>query len=303
MATSQCVSYDPDIVTPFGYRPSIVAGVIFMVLFAGLFAVHVWQGLKYKCLWLGLAFSLGAFGEFTGWLARTVAWRCPYSVRLLEMQLAALIMAPAFTTAGVYSVLGQIVSIIGQDKSPLTPKQYLVIFMTVDFWSLLLQAVGGGIAGAAFGAHTSYWPGTYTMVAGIIWQLVSTCVFTTLLEYVIYRAIYQIARNSSLRKITSSLMIACTCMVARGIYRSMELMNGWEGYLFTHEIYAIILDALVMFIASLTLAIWNPAALIEEARRHRDTELVQLRGEECRDRKPSGQDQPAHAEPVIGTIE
>lgn len=96
MATSQCVSYDPDIVTPFGYRPSIVAGVIFMVLFAGLFAVHVWQGLKYKCLWLGLAFSLGAFGEFTGWLARTVAWRCPYSVRLLEMQLAALIMGLLF---------------------------------------------------------------------------------------------------------------------------------------------------------------------------------------------------------------
>lgn len=98
--------------------------------------------------------------------------------------------------------------------------------MTVDFWSLLLQAVGGGIAGAAFGAHTSYWPGTYTMVAGIIWQFVSTCVFTTLLEYVIYCAIYQIARNQPLRKITSSLMIACTCMVARGIYRSMELMNG-----------------------------------------------------------------------------
>ena len=96
MATPQCVSNDPDIVTPFGY---IVAGVIFMVLFAGLFAVHVWQGLKYKSLWLGLAFSLGAFGEITGWLARTVAWRCLYSVRLLEMQLAALIMGllnPAF---------------------------------------------------------------------------------------------------------------------------------------------------------------------------------------------------------------
>ncbi|GKZ35747.1 hypothetical protein AbraIFM66950_006500 [Aspergillus brasiliensis] len=292
MSTPQCFPYDPKIVTPFGYRPSIVAGVIFMVLFAGLFVVHVSQAFRYKNLWLGLAFSLGAFGEFTGWLARTVAWRCPYSVKLLEMQLAALIMAPAFTTAGIYGVLGQIVSIIGQDKSPLTSKQYLIIFMTVDFWSLSLQAIGGGIAGAAFSAHTSYWPGTYTMVAGIIWQLVSTCVFTTLLEYVIYRAMYQILHNPPLRKITSALMIACTCMVARGIYRSMELMNGWEGYLFTHEIYAVILDALVMFIASLALAVWNPAALIKEARRCHDTELVQFRGEERRDGKGGRQYQP-----------
>lgn len=58
-----------------------------------------------------------------------------------------------------------------------------------------------------------------------------------------------------------------------------------------------------MFITSLTLAMWNSAALIKEARRHRDTKLVQLRGEERRDRKPSGQDQPAHAEPFIGMIE
>lgn len=76
------------------------------------------------------------------------------------------------------------ISIIGQDKSPLQPNLYLIIFMMVDFFSLLLQAVGGGLAGAAFSQNSSPWPGTYTMVAGIIWQLVSTCVFATLVEYV-----------------------------------------------------------------------------------------------------------------------
>ncbi|KAH1656061.1 hypothetical protein KXX15_006023 [Aspergillus fumigatus] len=93
-------------------------------------------------------------------------------------------MSPAFTTAGIYGVLGLMIPIIGQDKSPLQPNLYLIIFMMVDFFSLLLQAVGGGLAGAAFSQNSSPWPGTYTMVAGIIWQLVSTCVFATLVEYV-----------------------------------------------------------------------------------------------------------------------
>lgn len=43
-------------------------------------------------------------------------------------------------------------------------------------------------------------------------------------------------------------------------------MNGWRGYLFTHEVYAIILDAALMSIASLVLCVWNPAALVLDAR-------------------------------------
>ncbi|GIJ85948.1 hypothetical protein Asppvi_004819 [Aspergillus pseudoviridinutans] len=264
--TADCLPYNPNIPTPFGYRPSLVAGIVFMILFAGVTVGHVWQSFRHRNIWLGLAFSLGAFGEFTGWLARTVAYRCPYSVKLLEMQLAALIMAPAFTTAGIYGVLSLMIPLIGEDKSPLRPKSYLLIFMTVDFFSLLLQAVGGGLAGAAFSQNTSPWPGTNTMVAGILWQLLSTCVFATLLEYVIYRGLGPISRNPALRQIALALMVAVTCMVARGVYRSMELVNGWRGYLFTHEVYAIILDAALMFVASLVLWVWNPAVLIVEAR-------------------------------------
>ncbi|GAQ09508.1 sphingoid long-chain base transporter RSB1 [Aspergillus lentulus] len=280
--TADCLPYNPNIPTPFGYRPSLAAGIVFTILFLGLTIGHVWQSFRHRNIWLGLAFSLGAFGEFTGWLGRTVGYRCPYSVKLLEMQLAALIIAngddmvaPAFTTAGIYGVLSLLIPLIGHDKSPLRPKSYLIIFMTVDFLSLLLQAVGGGLAGAAFSQNTSPWPGTYTMVAGILWQLLSTCVFATLLEYVIYRGLGPISRSPALRRIALGLMVAVTCMVARGVYRSMELVNGWRGYLFTHEVYAIVLDAGMMFVGSLVLWVWNPAVLILEAREHAGARRMQ----------------------------
>lgn len=138
--------------------------------------------------------------------------------------------------------------------------------MTVDFFSLLLQAVGGGLAGAAFSRNTSPWPGTYTMVSGTIWQLVSACVFATLLEYAIFRGRNCILQNLALRLTSISTMIAVTCMVACGVYRSMELMDGWRGYLFTYETFAIVLDASLMFIASLVFVIWHPAILILQAK-------------------------------------
>jgi hypothetical protein len=107
--------------------------------------------------------------------------------------------------------------------------------MTVDFFSGTLQAVGGGIAGAAFNQNTDVWPGTCTMAAGIVWQFVSTCVFATLLELVISRAANDILRNRPLRCVSVATTLAVTCMVIRGVYRSIELMQGWRGYLFTHE--------------------------------------------------------------------
>lgn len=88
----ECFPYHPDIPTPFGYRPSLAAGITFTIVFMGLFVAHAWQTIRNRNLWLGAAFSLGAFGEFTGWLGRAVAYRCPYSVKLLEMQLASLVM-------------------------------------------------------------------------------------------------------------------------------------------------------------------------------------------------------------------
>lgn len=87
-----CAAWDTSIPNAFGYRPSLVAGVAFTVLFSLSLVLHVWQTFQHKTYWLGAAFSLGALGEVIGWGARLAANPCPYSGQLMEMQLAALIM-------------------------------------------------------------------------------------------------------------------------------------------------------------------------------------------------------------------
>ena len=86
-----CLAYDPRVQNPYGYLPSLAAGVIFLVLFGASTALHVWQTFRYRTPWLA-AFVLGAFGEFLGWVARTVAHRCSYSVLFFKMQLVLLII-------------------------------------------------------------------------------------------------------------------------------------------------------------------------------------------------------------------
>ena len=86
-----CLDYGPQFPTPYGYHPSLIVGIIFVTLFTSSTALHIWQIFQYRELWL-TSFALGAMGESIGWLARAVAYRCPYSVKLYEMQLAALIM-------------------------------------------------------------------------------------------------------------------------------------------------------------------------------------------------------------------
>lgn len=57
-----------------------------------------------------------------------------------------------------------------------------------------------------------------------------------------------------------SAIVASTLLIyARSIYRVVELAQGWNGYLMYHEIYFLILETLLVVLATLVLAIFHPA--------------------------------------------
>lgn len=61
--------------------------------------------------------------------------------------------APAFLAAGIYLCLARIVSTFGEANSRLPAVWYPRIFISCDIVSLVLQALGGGMASAA--THTN----------------------------------------------------------------------------------------------------------------------------------------------------
>ena len=159
------------------------------------------------------------------------------------------------------------IPILGHHTSPLKPKLYLIIFLTVDIISLVVQGVGGALAGQAFGKKQSTDTSTAIMVGGIIFQLVFTCIFTWLYQYVLFRGFPTIRRNKPLLQLASATYLAVTCMVLRGIYRSMELRQGWRGYLITNERFAIAMEGSPMLIAIILFNVFHPERLLREARK------------------------------------
>lgn len=160
-----------------GYLPSTAAGYAFTVLFGISTLLHFGTAIRYRtwsmlCAWRPRIFdrpsadvliqSAGtatacALLETLGWAGRLASsqnmnW-IPFfggfyrsDRNFFIMQICCLIIAPAFLAAAIYIILGYTINHVGAQYSPIKPKTYLWIFVSGDVFSLVIQAVGGGIA-------------------------------------------------------------------------------------------------------------------------------------------------------------
>lgn len=143
----------------------------------------------------------------------------------------------------------------------------MALFVTCDVISLILQAVGGGWA-ASSDFPVPKAP-TNIMVAGIIFQLVSMIIFSLLACDFMYRAWRKKPYQRKVRKVVdepigetgsgategtegsegekfdeversavvrgwwwvmAGTAICSLMIIVRGVYRSVELVQGWNGY-------------------------------------------------------------------------
>jgi hypothetical protein len=161
----------------------------------------------------------------------------------------------------------------GQQYSWLTPKQYLYFFCSVDLICLVIQAAGGGMAATAFAQDPpeDTRNGTNIMVVGILFQLASLCTFALLFGRVLWK-LCMVRHNGApalgrpeekkLWILAIATAFSMTVLVIRGIYRAIELLQGWQGYLITREVYFIALDGSLMVAAIGVFNILHPAYLI-----------------------------------------
>ncbi|KKK14893.1 hypothetical protein AOCH_006824, partial [Aspergillus ochraceoroseus] len=207
---------------------------------------------------------------------------CPYDLNAFLMQIATLIIAttrpthahththtaPTFFTAGTYVILGQFIQFIGPESSFLTPNLYLWVFCTCDIISLVVQAIGGGMAATALSANSDTTPGTDIMVAGVVFQMAAITVFLACAVDFMHRVMrrrlaYLITRE--MRVLLAATAFSITCVYVRSIYRTIELVQGWTGYLITHERYFIALDGAMMAAAVGVFNLIHPGRLSSPA--------------------------------------
>lgn len=169
---------------------------------------------------------------------------------------------------------------IGASNSRIKPRSFPRFFIPCDIISLVLQAIGGGMASVASNNHKSPDNGDHIMVAGLVFQVVTLAVFILLCtDFAIttMRNTREIgadealdARHTQLRGSMKfkgfliALAVATTGIFIRSIYRVIELSQGWEGELIKNQTYFIVLEGAMVIIAVLALNLFHPGWCFRE---------------------------------------
>ena len=213
----------------------------------------------------------------------------PWSSTGFEMQICCLIIAPAFIAAGIYLTLKHSVIEIGPEFSPLQPRLYTWIFIFCDILSLVLQGAGGGTAASADPGSNAENVGTDLMIAGIVWQVITLLAFGTLVALFALRCsknslspnAQRLLATTRYKLFAGGLVLAYLTVFTRCVYRIAELGPGWKNSIMQNEVEFIVLDGVMVAVATICLTVFHPGFTFPEMQLH--TKIAGKYGEKAED--------------------
>lgn len=256
----------------YGYKPDAPSTYFFLVLFVLCGIANVVFGIRYKTWSYMVALGFGCFTMALGYVGRILLSKNPFDVVGFQIQICCLTLAPAFNSAAIYLILKHLVRQFGREYSRIRPKFYTWIFISADFGALVLQGAGGGIASTADGNSSMMKVGDGLMLAGVSWQVATLVLFATAaLDFAIrrYRAL-PIAPLSAAAQSTKqdpkfkafmvAYLLAFLTILIRCVYRIVEMQSGWGSDLMQNQILFIILESVMLSIATFCQTIFHPGS-------------------------------------------
>ncbi|KAJ6610661.1 RTA1 like protein-domain-containing protein [Mycena sp. CBHHK59/15] len=264
---------------PYGYTPTEWICISFLGLFIISTVLHIAQAIRYRVWWLLPTAVVSGILEIIGWSARLWSSFRPLLLLPFEIQVIGTIIGPTPLIAADFMILGRIIHRLGTRYSRLSPKWYSIIFCSCDIISLSVQGFGGTAASLAVGRGESPEHGAHIMLFGIIFQMVTISIYILLAtEYFVRyftdapvggkEAAYHSlnlsgdhgrgALDRSLRIMIAALSFNTVCLLIRAIYRTLELINGFEGPIIKTERFFNVLDGGMITLAIFTINFAHP---------------------------------------------
>ncbi|SGZ59000.1 CIC11C00000003827 [Sungouiella intermedia] len=254
----------------YNYNPSEVGAAVFAALFGMATLVTMFQLLRIKRkrtdsrVWTNLPFILGGVLEFVGYIARIFSGKSPTLLGPFIALAVCLLVSPALFAGSVYMVLGRVIVAVGAEGYSLIRLKWLTkIFVFGDILSFLLQGSGGSLMSQRQkGAQRV---GKAIVIIGLVCQIVffsSFMIVTVVFQYRVkniptskslyYRYLPSKGRNWQMVIVT---LLACSLLIlVRCIVRTIEFVQGWNGYIMSHEVYLFVFDSALMFLTMVVYA-------------------------------------------------
>lgn len=181
--------------------------------------------------------------------------------------LCCLTIAPVFISAAIYLCITRIIVLYGSQLSRFKPPTIAITFMTSDFLSLVLQAIGGALADTAAN-HQAARTGIDIMIAGLFLQAVSLFAFLIVFcdfawscrkgGFVEDAEKQRLRRSMLFKFFLGTLLLATVAILIRSIFRVAELWEGFSGDLWNNETDFLVLDGAMMALAVTCLTAFHP---------------------------------------------
>ena len=175
---------------------------------------------------------------------------------------------------------------VWKKNSRIEPHTYTRFFIPCDVLSLILQALGGGMASIASHENRSSATGDHIMVAGLVLQSLTlaifiVCIFLQLCFELVLNRMQGISIDFAIRTVRhpdelnpkffglrasqrfrgclAAISFATICIFIRSVYRVAELSEGWRGHLIRQQWLFVGLEGVMVAAAVLALNAFTPA--------------------------------------------
>jgi hypothetical protein len=172
-----------------------------------------------------------------------------------------IILPPSLYAATIYMTYGRIVTFVGKPHlSIVAPRKVTKIFVSGDTTAFLLQLAGGGMQ--SIDSMRSI--GQKILVVGLVVQLL----FFGFFLYV--SVAFQIRlRKAGLnmiggpwRRLLHILFLVSALVIGRCVFRIVEYVGGTDGYIYSHEYFMYIFDAIPMFFVQAIFHFSHPGKIL-----------------------------------------
>lgn len=204
--------------------------------------------------------------EIIGYGARIEGRYNPTSINTFIIQALFLLISPACFAATIYMILGRIIRFVDcEHATPIRSTRITKIFVTGDVLSFIAQGGGGGMMGQSNDSVRKI--GQKIVLIGLFIQIIFFGAFV-IVSIIVHR---RIDREPSQRSLASPwrthmkvLYSVSVLIFVRCIFRVVEYIQGFNGWLISHEWTLFVFDGSLMVLVLVLLYWKHPSSLLRQ---------------------------------------
>ncbi|KAI7107272.1 hypothetical protein KC340_g10486 [Hortaea werneckii] len=254
----------------YHYDPSVVAAVVFALLFMISLLWHIFQFIRHR-IWFFIPFVVGVIFEAVGYAARGKSGQqAPdFEVTPYVIQSLLTLLGPSFFAASIYMILGRIIRLTDGERHSMIRSNWLTkIFVLGDVLSFFVQSGGGGMLANAKDQDTVDLANK-VVLAGLALQILFFAFFVIVATTFHMRINKAPTEKSTListpwTRYLWILYLASALIVVRCLFRIAEYAGGQDGVLLSTETYLYIFDALLMFAVAIIFNLQHPSLVVNK---------------------------------------